>query len=217
MSAMARVRAMRVEQAAAQPSQVPESCVVFTPRPLADAILQALGDQPHATWLEPCVGGGVFLEALAAAKVTPSRIRGLDVATTSSPQDQLARTLRGEEFLRWSQSTTERFSRIIANPPYIALNRMPRSVQSSALTIVVPGTTRTVALGANSWFAFLSASIALLRRRGSLAFLLPAAWEYADYAAPLRASIRQLFEPPRQMPLLPMAARPSLSMHRHAP
>lgn len=194
MSTMARVRATRVEKVASEPSQVPESCVVFTPRPLADAMLQALGDQQHATWLEPCVGGGVFLEALAAAKVAPSRIRGLDVATTSSPQDQLARTLRGEEFLRWSQSTTERFSRIIANPPYIALNRMPCSVQSAALRIVVPGTTRTVALGANSWFAFLSASIALLRRRGSLAFLLPAAWEYADYAAPLRASIRQLFE-----------------------
>jgi adenine-specific DNA-methyltransferase len=194
MSDVARLRSALVEPLATEPSQIPQSCVVFTPRPLADAMVQALGDQQHATWLEPCVGGGVFLEALAATKVPPSRIRGLDLATTSSSQDHLARTIRGEEFLRWSQSTTERFSRIIANPPYIALNRMPRSVQSSALRILVPGTTRKVTLGANSWFGFLCASISLLRRRGSLAFLLPAAWEYADYAAPLRASIGQLFE-----------------------
>jgi adenine-specific DNA-methyltransferase len=194
MNEAAGWRLARVEPVTEEPSQVPKSCVVFTPRPLADAMVRALGDQQFATWLEPCVGEGVFLEALAAAKVPPNRIRGLDIETTSSPQDQLAQTLRGEEFFRWSESTTERFSRIVANPPYIALNRMPAAVQEAALGIRVPGTTRQVTRGANSWFAFLCANIALLRVRGSLAFLLPAAWEFADYAAPLRASIRQLFE-----------------------
>ena len=190
----ARLRLAQAESVTSELSSIPQSCVVFTPRPLADAMVQALGDQQRATWLEPCVGDGVFLQALAATKVASTRIRALDIDMTSSPQDQLARTLRGEDFFRWSESTTERFSRIIANPPYVALNRMPPPVREAALRVIVPGTTQRVTLGANSWFAFLCANIALLRRRGSLAFLLPAAWEYADYAAPLRESIRLLFQ-----------------------
>ncbi len=194
MTTAEKLRFQRVESVTSEPSPIPRSCVVFTPRPLADAMVQALGDNQHATWLEPCVGDGVFLQALAASNVPPIRIRALDIDTTLSPQDQLARTLRGEEFFCWAESTTERFSRIIANPPYVALNRMPPDVQEAAVRITIPGTTRRVALGANSWFAFLCANIALLRPRGSLAFLLPAAWDYADYAAPLRDSIRLLFE-----------------------
>ena len=179
---------------ALEANDVPQSCVVFTPRPLADAMVQALGDQPHANWLEPCVGAGVFLEALSAAQVTPERITGLDVDPRARTEDRLARTLRNRDFLQWSLTTSDKFSRIVGNPPYIALNRMPRAVQEAALKVAVPGTKQRVGLGANSWFAFLCASIALLRRRGSLSFLLPAASEYANYAAPLRASIGHLFE-----------------------
>ena len=71
---------------------------------------------------------------------------------------------------------------------------MPATVQRSAFKIGIPGTDARVSLGANAWFAFLCASIPLLRSGGSLAFVLPAAWDYADYAAPLRTSIRRLFE-----------------------
>jgi hypothetical protein len=118
----------------------------------------------------------------------------LDIDATESTQDRLARTLRGEEFLQWSATTEERFDRVVANPPFAALNRMPRAVQRPALALAVPGTKTTVGLGANAWFAFLCASITLLRVRGSLAFVLPAAWDYADYAAPLRHVIGGVFE-----------------------
>ena len=189
-----RRRTLRIAPKPLEVSDVPQSCVVFTPRPLADAMVQALGDLPRASWLEPCVGAGVFLEALSAAQVPPNRIMGLDVDPSARAEDRLARTLRNREFLQWSLTTSDRFSRIVANPPYIALNRMPRAVQDAALKVVVPGTKHRIGLGANSWFAFLCAGISLLRRRGSLAFLLPAACEYANYAAPLRASIGHLFE-----------------------
>jgi hypothetical protein len=126
--------------------------------------------------------------------VPACRIRGLDIEATGSAQDEFARTLRGTEFLQWSAITEERFDRVVANPPFAALNRMPRSIQRHALALAVPGTKVTVGLGANAWFAFLCASIALLRVRGSLAFVLPAAWDYADYAAPLRHAIGGAFE-----------------------
>lgn len=171
---------------------IPASCVVYTPRPLADAIVSALGDTRTATWLEPCVGQGVFVEALASIRVPRDRIRALDLDPVRQPADSRARTLRGREFLAWSQSTRERFSRIAANPPFIALNRLPAQMRSAALRVELPGG-RTVALGSNCWVAFLCASIRLLEKGGSLGFVLPASWEYSDYAAPLRAWFPRLF------------------------
>src|SRR4051812_26279826 len=99
-----RISEQRVVDA---PSRVPASCVVFTPPALAAAMVRALGDSPRAAWLEPCVGHGAFLQALASAQVPPSRIRGLDIEEKRRPQDELARTLRGQEFLHWSVDTAE--------------------------------------------------------------------------------------------------------------
>src|SRR5438132_82569 len=106
--------------------------------------------------------------------------------------DGKARTLRGREFLAWSQDTRERFSRIVANPPFIALNRMPPSVRAAAMRIALPGG-GNVALGSNCWVAFLCASVALLEEGGSLGFVLPASWEYSDYAEPVRAAFPRIF------------------------
>lgn len=171
---------------------VPRSCVVYTPAPLAAAIVRALGDSQTAQWLEPCVGEGVFIESLAAIGIPKKRIRALDLETTPGQFDSRARTLRGREFLRWSRATRERFSRIVANPPYLAINRLPLEIQAAALEISVPGSGR-VPLGANCWLAFLCASLRLLRPGGSLGFLLPAAWQYSDYAAPVRRLLPRMF------------------------
>src|SRR5574338_1057326 len=121
------------------PSLIPASCVVYTPRPLADAIVAALGDTSRDTWLEPCVGGGVFVEALASMGVPRRRIRALDLEPARQASDAKARTLRGREFLAWGEETRERFSRIVANPPFVALNRLPTRIRDAALRVTVPG------------------------------------------------------------------------------
>jgi adenine-specific DNA-methyltransferase len=174
------------------PSSIPASCVVYTPRPLADAIVAALGDSGRDTWLEPCVGGGVFVEALASIGVPRRRIRALDLEPVRQASDAKARTLRGREFLAWSEETRERFSRIVANPPFVALNRLPARIRDSALRIAIPDG-GNVALGSNCWVAFLCASLHLLEQGGSLGFILPASWEYSDYAEPLRTTFPRLF------------------------
>jgi len=189
LKAGSHTRASRIVAGPAKPIRVPDSCVVFTPRPLAVAMVAALGDLPRAMWLEPCVGAGVFLSALNDSGVSSKRIRAIDLATTAHPNDANARTLRGVEFLSWSVATRERFSRIVANPPFIALNCLAKRIQRHATEICIPGTESKVSLGANAWYAFLCASVSLLSLGGSLAFVLPAAWEYSNYAAPLREQL----------------------------
>ena len=170
----------------------PDSCKVFTPGPLAEAIVRRLHTEPNLTWLEPCVGSGVFIEKLNAQGVPKTRITCIDLDRKPQPLDKYAETIRGKDFLRWCRCTELRFDRIVANPPFLSIKQLPELLQSSALTTQgVNG--EKVTLGANCWYAFLCASLHLLKPNGCLAFILPAAWDYATYAFPVRATIHSMF------------------------
>ena len=153
----------------------------------------ALGDTPDSKWLDPCIGRGIFLESLRDLGVGSDRIRGVDIDPGVEPQDSLAKTLRPCEFLRWASLTSERFSRIVGNPPFLALSRLPLAIRVQATSTKIP-TGGTVPARANVWFAFLCASIGLLRPQGHICFVLPAAWDYADYATALRATLKCRFD-----------------------
>jgi hypothetical protein len=44
------------------------------------------------------------------------------------------------------------------------------------------------------WMAFLTASLNLVRPGGCLGFVLPASWDFADYAASIRDEVFKSFE-----------------------
>lgn len=176
-----------------QSLRVPQSCVVQTPSDLAVAMVRSLDSSPSDRWLEPCVGTGSLLKALSACGVQPRQITGLDLAQKSQPADKLGKVSRGVEFLKWSNSTKLKFNNIIANPPYIALERLHPAIRRAALGLAF-STEFGVGLDGNAWYAFLCAAIRVLESGGSLCFLLPAAWDFANYAAPLRSQIGQLFK-----------------------
>ncbi len=175
-----------------QSIRVPKSCVVQTPLLLASGMIKALGHHESDKWLEPCVGEGALLSALSRSGVKKNRIVGLDVDGVSRPNDRFGKILRGTEFLRWSLSTKLRFDKIVANPPYVAIERLQPAIRKAAVEASLSDEIRITANG-NAWYAFLCAAIRLLKRDGSLCFLLPAAWEFANYAAPLRSSISDYF------------------------
>ena len=108
-------------------------------------------------------------------------------------QDAGATTIRGVDFFTWCASTEDRFTKIIANPPYVAIRKLHPQLQKSLLSCG-PETDRSFGLNSNYWCAFLSASLRVLEQRGDLAFVLPAAWEYALYAADMRHVIYQKFQ-----------------------
>ncbi len=125
--------------------------------------------------------------------VASEQITGIDLAKESELSDAFARVKRGLDFLGWSQRTTMRFDRVVANPPYLAIRELTGVLLENALKTVVPTDGNCVPHRANCWYAFLCASISLLKENGSLAFVLPAAWDYADYAESLRTGIPRLF------------------------
>jgi adenine-specific DNA-methyltransferase len=177
---------------AAKSINVPNSCVVQTPLPLAHAMINALGNSKTDKWLEPCVGNGALLSALSDFGVRKNCITGLDVDAHSRPNDRFGNISRGTEFLRWSHTTKLRFDKIVANPPYVALERLDAAIRQAAIEASLSQTIKVTPNG-NAWYAFLCASIRLLKTDGSLCFLLPAAWDYANYASPLRNAISRYF------------------------
>ena len=83
----------------------------------------AMQPDQKVTWLEPSVGHGVFLLALADAGVRRENVVAIDLDPEPSHADALAITDRSQDFLSWSQSTQKRFDRIVGNPPHVPLSQ----------------------------------------------------------------------------------------------
>lgn len=166
----------------------PPECKVYTPPSLAEAMVSAIHDGRDVEWLDPCVGPGAFVQALQAQGVQKDRIVALDIESAPGKFDSSARTARGVDFFRWLAATTARFDKIIANPPYVPIERLPRNLQKPILSLN-SFDTASFRLNSNYWCAFLSGSLRVLKDGGDLAFVLPAAWEYADYAGAVKQRI----------------------------
>jgi adenine-specific DNA-methyltransferase len=170
----------------------PASCVIYTPQPLADAIVEAFSDDKAGTWLEPSCGSGVFVESLLRHGIAGSDITAVDVDANAGPRDNRANVLRGVEFLDWASHCSERYDHIIGNPPYLRISELPEPLRYRAANIEQPGG-GLVGQTANCWYSFFCAAFHLLDARGSLAFVLPAAWDYAGYAGRVRENIGEWF------------------------
>jgi hypothetical protein len=125
--------------------------------------------------------------------IPQERILAIDLDAKAGPEDHAACTVRGVDFFRWIRTTSRRFDRIVANPPYVPLRRLSAELVEP-LTALQRKNVRSFRLSSNYWCAFLSASLNLLRDGGHLAFVLPAAWEYADYAQDVRQAVFKSFE-----------------------
>ncbi len=170
----------------------PDECKVFTPEPLARAMAKLLPDRQAARWLEPCVGEGVFLRALAEVGVRPERVTALELDRHAGPAGLCGRYLPGTDFLDWALTTDERFDRVIGNPPFLPLHRLPAPIRDAALRTGRPGGGK-MPYKANCWYAFLSAILRLLNPGGGVCLVLPSGWEYADYAADVRVLLPRVF------------------------
>ena len=173
----------------------PAKGMAETPEILADTVIRALGPSGDASWLDPSAGSGQLVEAALRAGVGPETIVAVDLRTDLPELERMGvESLLGTDFLRWADGTRRRFDRVIANPPYVRLRDLHEGLFRSAMETRLNGL--GVPATANYWVPFLVGGMRLLRRGGSLAYILPAAWEYADYARAVRnlcvASFREL-------------------------
>ena len=163
-----------------------------TPDLLADALVRAVSPVGTGSWLDPSAGSGQLVAAALRSGVSPESILAIDLQVNLPPLSTLGvESLLGTDFLRWAQATDRRFDRVIANPPFVQLRELEEALLRPALEMQIDGFSMSAT--ANYWVAFLVAGLRLLKPGGSLAYILPAAWEYADYATPLRSLCASLF------------------------
>ena len=156
-----------------------------TPDLLADALIRAAGTTGADSWLDPSAGSGQLIQAALRAGVSTESILAIDLQTRLPTLDRLGvESLLGTDFLRWARRTDRRFDRVIANPPFVRLRELEEKLFLPALETRLNGI--GIPATANYWAAFLVAGMRLLKPGGSLAYILPAAWEYANYAIGLR-------------------------------
>ncbi len=132
------------------------------------------------------------MSAVSQLGVERNHICAIDIDKCCGPHDGLAIVFRGQDFVRWSLDTTQHFDRIVGNPPYIRLCRLEESLKNAALRVTEPDGS-PMHLGVNYWHVFVCACLKILNPGGSLALVLPASWDYADYSAPLRCTLPKLF------------------------
>lgn len=174
---------------------IPARCRVFTPKPLADALVEAVGLRTPMKWLEPSAGEGVFVAAISGRGYSPDSIVALELSRRKLPDvDHLAAWRVGTEALAWMRYTVERFEAVVGNPPYASASSLSVRMRKSFQRTVDPITGRHLKLGSNLWVAFLLQSLALLKQGGSLGFILPASWDYAAYASSMRDWLPRQFE-----------------------
>ena len=166
-----------------------------TPELLADAAVRVVGLSGATSWLDPCAGSGQLIEAALRAGVSHKAVLAVDLQTHLPALDRLGvESLLGTDFIRWAHETDRRFDRVIANPPFVRLSKLQEALLCPAIDTRLDGV--HIPATANYWVAFLLAGMKLLRPGGSMSYILPAAWEYADYAGPLRvlcsSSFREL-------------------------
>ena len=171
----------------------PDKGMADTPDLLADALVRAVGPTESGSWLDPSAGSGQLVEAALRAGVPAESVVAVDLQVQVPTLNELGvESLLGTDFLRWAQSTDRRFDRVIANPPFVRLRELEERLSRPALNTRLDGF--SIPATANYWVAFLVAGMRLLKPGGSLAYILPAAWEYANYARALRSLCESSFE-----------------------
>jgi len=164
-----------------------------TPASLAVAIARRLARSERARWLDPCVGSGSLVRGMFECDPL-ARVTAVDLLKADPPRavNNCVKYRWGTDFIRWAQRSLESFDRIIANPPYVPISRLAPSLRAAALEITGP-CGLSVRGTANYWYAFVLACLRVLETGGSIGLILPAAWEYADFASEARHVLPKCF------------------------
>ncbi len=150
--------------------------------------------QDFSNVLEPSAGDGRFLPLLQenAAHITAIELFREKVGQMRRKYTGNLCTIVKDNFLDFAVNTSERYSLIIGNPPYINKKLMSEEDLEKARKICTEtGLSKTVVQ--NMWLAFVIGSCRLLRSEGSIFFVLPMEFLQVQYAEKLREYLEKIF------------------------
>jgi len=175
----------------------------YTPRCVADSLIAWANPTRSGRVLDPSFGGCSFLAAAADHAKTVSgaggSIWGIDIdpvafehAERLLPPEVEEHVIKSDFFALAPQELGGTFDAIVGNPPYVrhhVMSDCQRDLASSAAEAAGVVLSRT----SDTWAYFLAHSLAFLSPGGRIAFVLPGAVLYSDYAGAILDEIRRRF------------------------
>ena len=163
---------------------------VFTPRPIADWMAACVCAHRPARLLDPAVGDGVFIDAVADfCRCRKRPLPRMDAFEIDSPTWQrfcarpcCTAQCRCEDFLL--ADIPSRYDAIIANPPYVRHHSIGKSTRVFEAMDRLLG--ERIPRTMNLYGLFLLRIASLLSRRGVAAVITPAEWLNADFGVALK-------------------------------
>lgn len=171
----------------------------YTPGDAAHFMAKWLVRQGGETYLEPSLGDGAFIEAvaditMAAGLDRPRWVAGeLDAATA---QDAVERGLVTTEEIQVGDYLTQPVRLVeaaIGNPPYVRLRRLDAGARTAALTASREYLGTQMASSGSVWMPFVLKMVASIKLGGRMAVVLPLDFTYVTYARPLWEHLGQSF------------------------
>jgi adenine-specific DNA-methyltransferase len=192
------------------PTRQKELGAFYTPRTLADFLVQWALPQGAAAVLDPACGDGVFLAAcrdrFAEIGAADPSIVGIDTDARAIAASRVALggrhsgiQLLHSDFFQFRQGQHATRSKaatyvdaVVGNPPYVRYQLIDADVRERALFRAGEAGVRLTQLS-SLWAPFVVHAARWLRPGGRMAFVLPAELLHAQYARPVREFLLRAF------------------------
>ncbi|QHG74441.1 Eco57I restriction-modification methylase domain-containing protein [Ensifer adhaerens] len=173
--------------------------VVYTPQPVADAVVAACRTRSRKikAALEPSCGDGAFLRSLRKTFGPELMLTAVDIDALALKQtasvDGLAELVL-DDFLSFAERPEKKgaFDLIVGNPPYVRRHNFSDPLKKSVAQLSERSNYPSSQLK-NSWAAFVVAAYGLLSQQGILALVVPYELITVSYGAFLRDWLAERF------------------------
>jgi adenine-specific DNA-methyltransferase len=178
-----------------------------TPEPLADFLVSWAIRSPTDKIIDPCCGGGIFLETSArrllflgaSPSSLGSQLTGVEISPSQAEvsSQRISKSFDAEPtiiprgfFETLSSLPVESYDAIVGNPPFLRYRHF--SERDLALQFLKESGFKPSKM-VNAWVPFLVAAIHLLKLGGRLGMVLPAELFQVSYAAEIREHLLNRF------------------------
>ncbi len=168
----------------------------YTPNNLAISMVKKISDNiANSDILEPSVGEGVFLNPLLQHE--PKSIDCIelfqekcDFINNKYKSDKL--NVICSDFIEYSLNCNKKYDIIIGNPPYIKKSNLNEEIMIKSKKLLEFFSNNKIRIE-NIWVSFILGSVKLLKKTGSIYFILPFEFLQVCYSEKLRLFLEEKF------------------------